>query len=65
MVVVNVSGLVKLLLELGVLAVRLNTTGVEGSLVNTVGNHWKVLAGQNNDTIMIFVQMRKCHDEET
>lgn len=58
MVVVNVSGLVKLLLKLGVLAVRpgftlvtcladeirarrdvLNTTGVEGSLVNTVGNH--------------------------
>lgn len=58
MVVVNVSGLVKLLLDLGVLAVRpvvmlvaaagvvvscradvLNTTGVEGSLVNTVGNH--------------------------
>ncbi len=58
MVVVNVSGLVKLLLKLGVLAVRpafmlvtvahvhesrgrdiLNTTGVEGGLVNTVGNH--------------------------
>jgi hypothetical protein len=40
-VVVNVGGLVELLLEVGVLAVRSDTTRVEGSLVNVAVNHWR------------------------
>jgi hypothetical protein len=48
-VVVDVGSLVELLLKVGVFAVRRNTTGVEGSLVNVAVDHFAQICSTSLD----------------
>lgn len=48
-VVVDVGSLVELLLELSVLGMRLDTTGVQRGSVDAVGNHCRERSVRGND----------------